>query len=763
LTVLLLAGLASAVWVRNNDFDYLADLCVELTAAAVPARPLGAYQEQADTLRAEYLNILGLEMSDTWPLNVQYIGDSADLGICWLKKVTFDSRPGITTPCYLFLPKNVTFPVPTIIYVPGSAGQYNYLHHSLMYAGSGMAAIALPQRPHNGPVGDRDLHWYTTGYFPVGHEVWDVVRAIDFLETRTDVFDTSRIGITGRSAGSYHTIWSCGADQRIDAGIPSQGANTTTGMYGSLRSNVKGDQTILYNVYRRDYQQYWGLRCPRLMLIQNGTGDGMNEDAPTVAAYLRTVDTLFGATDRIRFQEFNQGHADTDTLRRESYRWFNLWFRGTHSDSGLVDVTSDEKGTYLSGVNTSLPSVDNLDYEGTLTWPTPQWPIANTAAFDVFKAQLTDTLRQKILSSVLTRGATAFDADSNILRVDDGGLRRRMAPFIDPATPRRTVILMDTLATRDDFPSAEVTDLAARFDTAGLNLVYLEVTGRVGPEPDRSCDQPWNAACTDSGWDPASDHKADSLWQYVQMHRLAAVVGHTMASLRVQDILSAMDYLAQQPGVDPERFYLWGVGEMAVPSIYAAALCDSIDGVVLEDAPDHHARTDTERELAKRTGLLHILRHADLFNSAALLFPRKIVLAGSKGSGYDWTRDLYDALGGGSRFSDFAGSPRDDAPGLATLILNDPPVSVAGLNVRFCNALARVDVGATASAALRVDVTGLEEYVVRVTDLQGRTVASWSGAWTGTHALNPGALCAGTYVVRVRARNWSTSQPVLIR
>ena len=42
--------------------------------------------------------------------------------------------------------------------------------------------------------------WQTLGYTPAGIELWNAMRALDYLETRREV-DPKRLGVTGRSGG----------------------------------------------------------------------------------------------------------------------------------------------------------------------------------------------------------------------------------------------------------------------------------------------------------------------------------------------------------------------------------------------------------------------------------------------------------------------------------------------------------------------------------------------------------------------------------
>jgi len=52
-----------------------------------------------------------------------------------------------------------------------------------------------------------------------GLQIWDNMRAVDYLLTRADV-DPERIGITGASGGGNQTMYTAALDTRIAAGAP---------------------------------------------------------------------------------------------------------------------------------------------------------------------------------------------------------------------------------------------------------------------------------------------------------------------------------------------------------------------------------------------------------------------------------------------------------------------------------------------------------------------------------------------------------------
>ena len=54
----------------------------------------------------------------------------------------------------------------------------------------------------------------------VGHEVWDIMRGVDYLETLLDI-DVMRLAITGASGGGLPTFYAGAVDERFDAVMPS--------------------------------------------------------------------------------------------------------------------------------------------------------------------------------------------------------------------------------------------------------------------------------------------------------------------------------------------------------------------------------------------------------------------------------------------------------------------------------------------------------------------------------------------------------------
>src|SRR5688572_30898584 len=95
-------------------------------------------------------------------------------------------------------------------------------------------------------------HWLSLGYTPAGVEVWNAIRALDYLETRSEV-DRRHIGLTGISGGGAITWYTAAVDERIAAAAPV----CSTFTYGSQADHwlASGQCDCIYyhNTYAWDF------------------------------------------------------------------------------------------------------------------------------------------------------------------------------------------------------------------------------------------------------------------------------------------------------------------------------------------------------------------------------------------------------------------------------------------------------------------------------------------------------------------------------
>ncbi len=615
--------------------SYLEARAEKVTAAAKPPATLSDWEQRREGLRKKLLAILGLDpLPEKTPLGPRMVGQPLDLGRSVFHRVVFESRPKNYVAAHLYVPKEVVAPAPAVIYVPGHGQRDGYHRHPLSYAAHGYVALNMPSLGDEGKTGGcmgcghkgpyyNSYHWYSTGYNPAGAEVWDGVRAVDYLlslrdeKTGQPLVDPARIGIAGRSGGAARTLWTLAAEPRIRAGVAAEGFTTVADYRVALPNTC--DVHIFSNYYGLGYGDLYGLAAPRPLLVQHGTTDRLYPSPQGVADHLKSLYAVCGQADCFGYQVFEQGHADTPELRRSEYAWFDRWLgQGRAGVTPIVDEEVPQVLTVRAKVR-CFPAAppDAVNIERQYTQPTPTRDVKTEAGFLRFQQELRAELqREPLRTAMLPFTAELKQEAGQTWLIVDKTLRHRVAFCSTPGARRKTVVLLDAAGLR------QADQLSASFLSAGVNLLILE-------------------PCEIQSGGPLKTQRQHLL-------RLAALAGETLTSLRVRDALGAVRALAANAAVDPKKIYLWGKSDLAIPALYAAVADDRVAGVFLEDAPGRHS---------SETALFRVLRYADVPQAAALLFPRPIFFLGKRASEFDWTENVYRLLGQPARCAASAESP----------------------------------------------------------------------------------------------------------
>ena len=146
-----------------------------------------------------------------------------------------ESLLGLYVNRHFYVPKDVNKPAATIFYLcghqPGPAGpKPSYQNDGV--SGSPRTAIPPGQSLSTSELGEAPSafttaprrpkspwNWLSLGYTPAGVEVWNAMRALDYLQTRPEV-DPKKIGLTGISGGGAMTWYTAAVDERIAAAVP---------------------------------------------------------------------------------------------------------------------------------------------------------------------------------------------------------------------------------------------------------------------------------------------------------------------------------------------------------------------------------------------------------------------------------------------------------------------------------------------------------------------------------------------------------------
>ncbi|HOF40637.1 MAG TPA: acetylxylan esterase [Candidatus Hydrogenedentes bacterium] len=225
-------------------------------AEAVPASqgPLPAgldtgWAAQADQLRQTVREILTFP-AERVALDAQ-THRSIDGEGYRIECVTYQSEADSRVTAHLYLPAPADAPVPGIVLACGHGGSKSSIYYQYagqLYAKLGFACfipdtIGEEERHKDGKMGTRAHDMYEfgkdsaarraftrekLGRMVLGKIVWDLVRGLDYLETRPDI-DPARLGVMGNSMGGTTSSLVAAIDTRVRAAVISGWSMTAQG------------------------------------------------------------------------------------------------------------------------------------------------------------------------------------------------------------------------------------------------------------------------------------------------------------------------------------------------------------------------------------------------------------------------------------------------------------------------------------------------------------------------------------------------------
>ncbi|UCG49481.1 MAG: prolyl oligopeptidase family serine peptidase, partial [Phycisphaerales bacterium] len=222
----------------------------------------------------------------------------------------------------------------------GNKARYQY--HPAWFARHGYVCFIIDtlqlgeiEGIHHGTYRYKMWWWNCRGYTPAGAEAWNCIRALDYLQTRSEV-DGEKIGITGRSGGGAYSWWTAALDDRIKAAVPVAGITDLQNHV--VDGCVEGHCDCMYivNTYRWDYPLVAALVAPRPLLISNSDKDTIFplDGVIRVHEKVRQIYRLYDAEKNLGLNITEGPHRDTQELRVHAFVWFNRFLKG---ENPLID------------------------------------------------------------------------------------------------------------------------------------------------------------------------------------------------------------------------------------------------------------------------------------------------------------------------------------------------------------------------------------------------------------------------------------------
>ena len=320
------------VEIRHTDFEF------EAPEFGDPA----AWRERSVKLRKQVLMAAGLmPLPDRTPLNPEVFGRTEGSGYS-IEKVLLETRPGFFLGGNLYRPTGKEGPFPAVVSPHGhwAYGRIENGHlgsvpaRAINLAKQGYVVLTYDmigyndtmQIPHAAIGGKREQMW---GVGLLGAQLWNSIRAVDFLESLSDV-DPERIGATGASGGGTQTFLLSAVDDRVAFSAPVNMISLIM-QGGSPCENAPNLRIETNNV------EIAGLAAPRPMLAVSATGDWTRNVPQNEGPALASLYAMLGGPDAFEFTQFDAPHNYHQGSREAVYRFFGRKVLGDSEPSHFAE------------------------------------------------------------------------------------------------------------------------------------------------------------------------------------------------------------------------------------------------------------------------------------------------------------------------------------------------------------------------------------------------------------------------------------------
>jgi hypothetical protein len=590
---------------------------------------LDQWQAERQQRLAQFRTMVGLEpMPERCSLHPRVLGDFSGDGYR-AEKVAFEILPGVHASANLYRPDPMPAGrLPAVLYLCGHYlnGVHACQTHGAMWARRGYVCLVLDTIEQHDNRGDHHAlfygarpDWVSRGYIPAGGELWNSIRALDFLVSLPDV-DPDRVGTTGLSGGGAHSFFLPIADERITSAAPLCGVDTLRFFIGDWHWLHHCDCMFPLNIFQQDSCDWAALIAPRPLLLGFASEDGLFSPAgyKHLVERTRRIFSLYGREDACQLFEYPGPHGYKPETIEAVNRWFDRHVAGQDRPAmALPEIVHDESTTTV--FNGAPPAHDHLDLLPELLQP--RAGVALPASLEE-TAERRAAVKRELLAgplSSLVRASDHLEVGAPGDFLDDARRYLRYLGQIDGMDVRIEVLLAES-------PTGKaLVALTAPGQTA-LDL-WETVVGRSGG----------HAVVTVEGRGGGySGYDRTNQGMRAHMLRAGAFVGMTETMLSIRDLTLVLEFLRALPELAGQRFCLYGRGDAGVACLYAALLDEAVAGVVADSAPGTHL------EGAYIPG---ILRTVDIPHVIGLLAPRPVGLPSFGRVRSFWPERLYARLG----------------------------------------------------------------------------------------------------------------------
>ena len=572
---------------------------------ALPSfKNLQAWEARKANLRNQILVSAGLSpLPEKTPLHPQVFAKIEGNGYT-IEKVLIETLPGFWLGGNLYRPRDNRPKHPGILN-PHGHWQYGRLENEPIDSGPAFG-ISLARQGY--VVFAYDMVGYTDtiqvphrfgsarqrlwSFGPLGLQLWDSIRALDFLISLDDV-DLDRIGAAGASGGATQTFLLTAIDDRVQFASP---VNMVSAIMqgGDLCENAPGLRIGTSNV------EIAAMFAPKPMLLVSDTTDWTRNMPRDEYPAIKRIYDLYGKGDQVSMVQIEAVHNFNQQSREAVYRFFAQVNLGWSGPATLPEhnITVPMLQEMMALSNRALPP-GALDLEGLFKEWRSMAEAQSARAQD--RAFLRQRLRQTLAVEVPAEVIDQIDGQKIVLSRPHRGDR---VPGIWIAGQGAIAIVVDPQGADAALKSPEAAHL--RMDHCPILAIDAFQTGRARAPRERDDSM---AVVPDTNDNSDLEHRAD----------LAAggpkflTFNVTDDQARVEDIVTAITWARNQNA----NVEVYASGKAALWATFAAAMLPSSVTLHLTNQP----RMESDDDYLENFNVPGILRAGGL--------PAAIELAGA--------------------------------------------------------------------------------------------------------------------------------------
>jgi dienelactone hydrolase len=540
----------------------------------------------------------------------------------------------------------------------GSLGnKTGYEHHGAWFARHGYVCLILDtvqlgeiRGEHHGTYSFDRWWWVSRGYTPAGLEAWSGIRALDYLETRSDV-DPAKFGVTGRSGGGAYSWWIAALDDRIKVAAPTAGITTLRNhvIDGAVEGHC--DCMFMVNYRRWDYDRVAALVAPRPLLISNTDKDSIFplDGVISLHARVRQVYKALGADEKLGLQIAEGPHKDLQPLNIGAFAWFERFLKGADA-MALIDEPAKKRSepeslrVLAENPKDQINTVADETFVPRALVKSPE----SAAAWNEQRATFMKELQRTVFAAWPAKPCELVTAPRSGVSVNGVAVqfwdftpqepwRLRMWVLCDEAVKPEDIREV-TLEVLDAKRWAEMSSLLPEGNPANFNelkvpplAVFNTVSKElIGTGKALAFICPRGVGSTE--WSGAKKTQTQRLRRFY-------LLGETLDGMQTYDIRRAIALLRETP-YTKANLRLRGEGRMGINALYASQFEDGISEIELKTPPESHA-----------DGPVYpgILRFFDVPQAVAMAAERtRVLIRGGESVAWDFPKKVAAMLGRGA-------------------------------------------------------------------------------------------------------------------